>query len=118
MNSDRIKGNLIIRKSFDFALAIIEYAKNIEKEKNYVIANQLLKSGTSIGANCWEAQNCESKADFIHKMKISAKEAEETQYWLLLCKHANLNNCDALIDEIETIQKILNKIIHSSKQKK
>ena len=52
------------------------------------MANQLFRSGTSIGANVKEAQNAESKADFIHKMKISIKEVEETEYWLLLCKHS------------------------------
>lgn len=58
------------------------------KQKKFVIAKQLLKSGTSIGANSVEAQNAESKADFIHKIKIAAKEADETQYWLLLCDFA------------------------------
>jgi four helix bundle protein len=54
------------------------------------MANQLFKSGTSIHANIREAQNAESKADFIHKMKIAAKEAEETEGWILLCQHAPL----------------------------
>ena len=57
----------------------------LEELKKYVISNQLLKSGTSVGANVREAQNCESKADFIHKFKIAAKDADETEYWLLLC---------------------------------
>jgi four helix bundle protein len=57
----------------------------MEKRK-YVIARQILKSGTSIGANIRESQGAESKADFIHKLKIAAKEAEETEYWLLLCE--------------------------------
>lgn len=77
-------GNLILDKSFVFALDIIEFADQLESKKKYAIANQLLKSGTSVGANIREAQSPESKADFIHKMKIAAKEAEETQYWLLL----------------------------------
>lgn len=64
------------------------YTEQLNNEKKYVIAKQLLRCGTSIGANIWEAQNAESKADFIHKMKISAKESEETKYWLLLCKHS------------------------------
>ncbi len=75
-----------------------------------------MKSGTSIGANNWEAQNAESKADFIHKMKIAAKECEETKYWLLLCKHAdNYPTNEILIDKINSIQKIVSKIISSSK---
>ena len=70
-------GNEIVDVSFEFALLIIEYAELLESNRKFVIANQLLKSGTSIGANIREAQNAESKADFIHKMKIAAKEAEE-----------------------------------------
>jgi four helix bundle protein len=61
---------------------IIEYCELLENNKKYIVSRQLLKSGTSIGANAMEAQNAESRADFIHKIRISAKEAEETQYWL------------------------------------
>ena len=81
------------------------------------MANQLFRSGTSIGANVREAQNAQSKADFIHKMKIAAKEADETQYWLQLCeksKHYPDPN-KFLTDTIESIIKILSKIISTSK---
>ena len=118
MTEKRIQENIILSKTFDFALGVIKYSKTLESKKDFVIANQLMKSGTSVGANCWEAQNCESRADFIHKMKIAAKEADETMYWLLLCKHAKFENSEILLIELETIQKILNKIIQSSKQKK
>lgn len=83
------KTNVILDKSIAFALLIIEYCETLEDCKKYVIANQLLKSGTSIGANIHEAQQAESKADFIHKMKIATKELEETKYWLLLCEKTN-----------------------------
>lgn len=83
MDNNKINENLIVKLSFDFSLLIIEFTALLEQKRKYVIANQLLKSGTSIGANIWEAQNAESKADFIHKMKISAKECEETKYWAL-----------------------------------
>ena len=77
-----------------------------------------LKSGTSIGANIREAQNAESKADFIHKFKIAAKEIEETIYWLELCKYSeNYPNSDELIEKINNISRIVNKIIITSKQK-
>jgi four helix bundle protein len=79
------KQNVIVEKTFSFALKVIEFCEILEEKKKYVIARQLLKSGTSIGANVREAQNAESKADFIHKIKIAAKEADETEYWLLLC---------------------------------
>lgn len=74
-------GNIIIDLSFKFALDIIAFCETLEIGRKFVIANQLLRSGTSIGANVREAQNCESKADFIHKVKIAAKEAEEVKYW-------------------------------------
>jgi four helix bundle protein len=69
-----VKDNVIIKLTFQFALDIIIYCENLQESKKFIIANQLLKSGTSIGANIREAQNAESKADFIHKFKISAKE--------------------------------------------
>ncbi len=80
------KENIVVTRSIDFALNIISFCEHLESKKKFVVANQLLKSGTSIGANIHEAQNAESKADFIHKMKIAAKELEETKYWLLLCE--------------------------------
>jgi four helix bundle protein len=82
------KENVVVSKSVEFALDIIAFCEALERDKKFVIANQLLKSGTSIGANIHEAQNAESRADFIHKVKIAAKELEETKYWLLLCEKA------------------------------
>jgi four helix bundle protein len=80
--------------------------------------NQLLRAGTSICANIMEAQNPESKDDFIHKMKVAAKEADETQYWLILCDRTQgYPDCKELISKLEEIQKILTKIIASSRRK-
>ena len=84
MRNDR--ENLIVNLTFQFALQIIEFTEELEVVKKYVIAKQIIKSGTSIGANVREAQNAESKNDFIHKLKIAAKEADETEYFLLLCQ--------------------------------
>lgn len=84
MRNDR--ENLIVDLSFQFALKIISYCEELENMKKFVVARQLLRSGTSIGANVREAQNSESKADFIHKLKVAAKEADESEYWLLLCQ--------------------------------
>ncbi len=113
--------NLIVDKTFNFAVLIVHFVRKLQESKNFVIANQLLKSGTSIGANVREAQNSESLADFIHKFKIAAKEADETEYWILLCKEAikdlNLSEIEKLLIEIKIIQKILTKIIASSKSK-
>jgi four helix bundle protein len=110
------KDNLIQNLSFEFALSIIGFAEILEGNKKYVIANQVLKSGTSIGANVWEAQHAESRADFIHKLKIAAKEANETQYWLLLCQKAKSYPENAeLLERLTSIQKMLSKIISSAK---
>ena len=109
--------NLIVDLTLKFALNIIDYCELLESNKKYVIARQLLKSGTSIGANVREAQNAESKADFIHKLKIAAKEADETEYWLILCeKSKNYPLNDNLTTELKSIIKVLSKIISSSKK--
>lgn len=118
MNKEKIEQNLVLKLSFDFSLLIIEFCEKLELSKKYVIARQLLKSGTSIGANAMEAQNPESKADFIHKFKIAAKEAEETQYWLLLCEYSkSYPDCSALLRKIEEINNVIGKIISTSKRK-
>lgn len=111
-------GNIILDKSFAFSLHIIQYTELLEGNRKFVIANQLMKSGTSIGANIREAQNAESRADFIHKIKIAAKEAEETEYWLLLCKHSpNYPFQESLIGDLQELKKLLNSIINSAKKK-
>ncbi|MBK8704967.1 MAG: four helix bundle protein [Saprospiraceae bacterium] len=112
------KENLILDLSFEFALAIISYCEELELHRKYIISKQLLRSGTSIGANVREAQSPESKADFVHKMKIAAKEANETEYWLSLCnKASSYPNCDHLFPTLTSIQKILSKIISNTKAK-
>jgi len=111
------KENIIVNKTLEFSLEIIKYCEKLEENRKFVISMQLLKSGTSIGANVREAQNAESKADFIHKMKISAKEIDETEYWLTLCNlSAGYEKCDLLIKKLEEISKIISKIISSSKK--
>src|SRR3954447_16216301 len=78
--------NLIVELTFRFATEIVIFAEDLFGQKKYILANQLFRSGTSIGANVREAQSPESRNDFIHKMKVAHKEAEETKYWLDLCK--------------------------------
>jgi four helix bundle protein len=113
------KDNIIVQLTFQFSLEIIEYCELLEENKKFVISKQLLRSGTSIGANVREAQHAESKADFIHKLKIAIKELEETEYWLELCEQAKkYPNHKDLLDKTNTIKKILSKIIITSKTKK
>ena len=111
------KNNLIVDLTLEFAIEVVKYCEVLESNKKYVIARQLLRSGTSIGASVREAQNAESKPDFIHKFKIAAKEAEETEYWLLICKNSKgYPDTDILMLKIKSIQKVINRIIVSSKQ--
>lgn len=110
-------GDIVLDKSFAFALSIIAFCELLEQNKKFVISHQLLKSGTSIGANINEVQGSESRADFIHKLKIAAKEAEETKYWLLLCQEADnypFNN--KLLDDLRDILRLLTSIINSAKK--
>ena len=110
--------NPILDLSFDFSLAIIEYTELLESHKKFVISRQLLKAGTSIGANINEAQSPESNYDFIHKLKIADKEAKETEYWLKLCKRSDTYPFNEnLLDQLVSIQKLLSKIISSAKKK-
>lgn len=112
-----MKDNIILTKSFQLALKVIANTESLESKRKYVIANQLLKAGTSIGANVKEAQNAESKPDFIHKMKIAAKEAEETEYWLLLCRESEYYpEPGNLLTDVKEIQKILTSIIATTKR--
>jgi four helix bundle protein len=108
--------NLFVNLTFQFALDIIIFTELLEEQKKYTLAKQLFRSGTSIGANVREAQGAESRADFIHKMKIAYKETEETQYWLSLCQHSsNYPKPERLLSDIESIFKVIGKIISSSK---
>jgi four helix bundle protein len=118
MQIEMLEANPILKMSFDFSLTVIDYCELLETRKRFVVAKQLLKSGTSIGANAMEAQNAESKADFIHKIKIAAKEADETQYWLMLCDYAKTYpDCKGMLNKLNEIQKVLNKILGTAKRK-
>jgi len=109
------KPNLIVDLTFNFSIKIIDFTEDLESRRKYNMANQLFRSGTSIGANVREAQGAESKDDFRHKCKIAYKEAEETEYWLSLCKHAkNYPFEQGMYDDIQSIIKVLGKIISST----
>lgn len=117
MKREIIEKNPILKLSFDFSLMVIDYCEKLELQKKFIISKQLLRAGTSIGVNSFEAQNSESKADFIHKMKIAAKESDETQYWLLLCADANgYPDCSLLVQKHEELNKVLTKIVATSKR--
>ncbi|MGC4233128.1 MAG: four helix bundle protein [Niabella sp.] len=118
MQKDLIEKNLILKLSFDFSLLVINYCDILDERRKFTISKQLIRYATSIGANAFEAQDCESKSDFIHKMKRAAKESDETLYWLMLCNYSkNYPSTSELLVKLEEISKILNKIISTSKRK-
>ncbi len=108
--------NIILERSFDFALSIITLYQQLVSNKEYVLSKQLLRSGTSIGANIEEATAAISKRDFIAKMSIASKEARETRYWLLLLQKSQIVKFDftAYINEINQIVNILTAIVKTS----
>ena len=114
MNNE--KPNIIRDKSFQFALKIIELSQSLKEERNYEIANQIIRCGTSIGANVEESQAAQSKKDFISKLSISSKEARETKYWLRLIKESKISNnkLDVLINDCDDLINILTKIVKTS----
>ena len=116
MRKELIENNPLLKLSIEFSLAIIDYCEKLQSLQKHVLAKQLLRSATSIGANAMEAQNPESKADFIHKIKIAAKEADETQYWLLLCNYsASYPDSTHSLEKLDALTKIIGKILHTSK---
>jgi four helix bundle protein len=112
-----MKENIIVNKTIDFSVGIKKYCEELTSRKEITIANQLSRCGMGIGANVSEAQNAESRSDFIHKMKIAAKEAGETLYWLSLCEKMNRFGFQhKLVDDLKQIIAIIAKIIISSKK--
>lgn len=108
--------NPIVELTFKFSLRMIEFCEALDMNKQFNLSRQLFRSATSIGANVKEAQNAESRADFIHKMKISVKEVEETEYWLQLCLNSkNYPNTEQELEQLMSIRKVLSKIISTSK---
>lgn len=111
--------NVIVSKSFDFAVKIVKFSFQMqESKKEYVISRQLLKSGTSIGANIEESQGAISKAEFIAKLQISLKEAKEAKYWLRLIDASGIYpnpNLTELKNDCGELIVILTSILKSSK---
>ena len=116
-----MKNNIILDKSFDFAVRIINlYKYLVDQHKEFVLSKQILRSGTAIGSLIREAQHAESKADFTHKLSIALKEANETEYWLFLLYKTNYLSeqlFNSLAEDIDELI-ILVSIIKTSKTKK
>ncbi|WP_221658452.1 four helix bundle protein [Bacteroides salyersiae] len=112
-----MKDNVIKRKSMDFAIRIVKLKSFLQKNKEFDISGQVVRSGTAIGALISEAEYAESKADFVHKMRIALKEANETSYWLELLFKTDLlaeEAYDSIKRDNEELKKMLVCIINSS----
>ena len=110
----------IDERTFDFALLIIKLYKFLNSKNEYILSKQLLRSGTSVGANVEEAQAAQSRKDFISKMAIASKEARESKYWIRLLDKSNyldgFNQKKELSNEIDVIINIITKIVKSTKE--
>ena len=106
--------NVVQTKSFAFACSILDFHLILKEAKHFEIASQLIRSGTSVGANIREAQRAESKADFRHKLRIALKEADETKYWLELINEKLIDVDAKLMNDIEEIIRLLVAIINSA----
>jgi four helix bundle protein len=115
-----MKENIVKDKSFAFALRVVNLAKFLEtKKREFVLSRQVLRSGTAIGALVREAEHAESKADFIHKMSIALKEANETEYWLELLykgEYMGEQSFTSIQSDNEELIKLLVTIVKSSKR--
>ncbi len=114
-----MKENVIKNKSFAFALRIVKAYQFLSEKKEYVLSKQMLRSGTAIGAMVREAEQAESSADFVHKMAIALKEANETDYWLDLLHQSNyLDNgsFNSIKTDVTELLKLLTSIIKTTKQ--
>lgn len=115
-----MKGNLLYNKAFKFSVRIVNLYKYLKEIKNeYVLSKQILRSGTSIGANIKEGIVAQSKKDFLTKMYISLKEASETEYWLELLKETNYINdkmFNSIIEDCKEINRILCATVRTTKE--
>lgn len=113
-----MKDSLIQQKSFAFSLVIIKLYQELLKHKEYVISKQLLRSGTSIGANVEEGTAAQSKKDFLSKLSIASKEARETKYWLRLLAESDLVsiNVTSELEQVEELIRILTAIVKTTSE--
>ena len=115
-----LKKNVVKEKSFMFACEVVSLHKMLIERKEFVLSRQLLRSGTSIGANIRESEQAESKADFIHKLAIALKEANETEYWLELLYATNyLSELEfqSIQPKSSELLRLLTRIINTTKNK-
>lgn len=113
-----MKENVVQERSFEFALTIIELYKLLVEKREYVLSKQLLRAGTSIGANVEEGIAAQSRKDFLSKISIAAKEARETRYWLRLLEKSRIIDIDYTdnLNDVERLIKILTSIVKTTSE--
>ena len=115
-----MKENILLDKSFKFAVRIVRLYKFLnENKKEYILSKQLIRCGTSIGANIYEAQDAQSKNDFIAKLSISLKEARESEFWIKLLKETEFltkKEAESLLNDLVKLIKLLTSIIKTTKE--
>jgi len=113
--------SILADKSYQFAIRIVKLNRYFaEEKKEYVLSKQLLRSGTAIGALISEAQYAQSTADFVNKLQVSLKEANESRYWLRLmkdCDYLTISQAESLIEDLEALIKMLTSSINTTKEK-
>ena len=115
-----MKENIMLEKALKFGVRIMKLAKILDEQKHKIIANQVLRSGVSIGANISESEYAVSKADFINKLQISRKEANETRYWLRLLREDEILDAklfESLIADVDEILRLLGASVLTAKNK-
>jgi len=116
-----MKKNVIMEKSYSFAIRIVNLYKVLCGRKEFVLSKQLLRSGTSVGALIWESEHAQSRADFINKMNIALKEANESKYWIMLLKDTNFLSEEEFVSicgDCEELIKLTASIVKTSKREK
>jgi four helix bundle protein len=115
-----MKEGVLHAKSFAFAVPIVRLYKHLsEKRREFVLSKQLLRSGTAIGVLVREAEQAESKPDFVHKLSIALKEANETEYWVLLLQetgYLSIKEADSILTDNKELLRLLTSIINSTKR--
>ena len=110
------RSNAVLTKSFDFALRMIELSRQLRDRREFVLSDQLLRAGTSIGAQIEEAQAAQSRKDFASKMAIASKEARETRYWLRLIKASNIAGVEVKeeLGQVDELIRIITAIVKTA----
>jgi four helix bundle protein len=112
-----MENNIILQKTIEFSTRVIGIGERLQREKNFILSNQLVRAGTAIGAMVHEAQSSESRLDFLHKLKIADKEANETRYWITLLERTDPGFDNEIRKQLMEIRKLLGSIIMTCRKR-